>query len=71
MKRLLLTALLAALPLVSGPAASAQQPVAHPQTARNVPTERVPSLEQQQRDRLNEEHERRLRQYLESVARMA
>ncbi len=74
MKRLALIALFAALPLLGTPAAFAQSPVqqpANPLIARNVPTERVPSLEQQRRERLKDEHDRRLREYLETVARMA
>jgi hypothetical protein len=74
MKRHSVIAAVAALLLIGMPAAFAQSPApqpANPQVARNVPAERVPSLEQQRRERLNEEHERRLREYLAAVARMA
>ena len=75
MIRRTLIAGLAALPLVSLAPAFAQsgnQPApANTQTARGIPGERIPSAQEIERQRLHEEHDRRLRDYLAAVARMA
>jgi hypothetical protein len=75
MNRRHLFAIFMALPLLGVTPALAQSPAerpsANPQTARGIPSERVPSAEQLKRERINEEHDRRLREYLEQVARMA
>lgn len=42
-----------------------------PQTTRAIPGERVPSVEHVQRERLEQELNRREREYLEQIGRMA
>jgi len=75
MTRRHLIAMLAALPLIGVSRAFAQSPASQPskpqQTARGLPGESVPNAEQERRERLHEEHERRRREYLAAIGRMA
>jgi hypothetical protein len=76
MTRRHLIAMLAALPLIGVSRAFAQSPTGQSssrpqQTARGLPGESVPNAEQERRERLHEEHERRRREYLATIGRMA